>query len=271
MDGVAGVVLAAGSGTRLRPLTAARPKALCPVAGRALLDRALDALDAALPPGPDRLAVNAHHLAGQIRDHLAPRAEPVRLSLEQPVALGTAGALAALNEWRAGRPVLVHNADAYLPGGVGALLQGWQGERIRLLCQDRGRPADFGTRRYVGAALLPAWTLERLRPEPSGLYEVLWRDAEARGTLELLDLPESATCIDCGTPQDYWEANLDATGGAGWVSPTASVLGSVTRCVVWDGAVVGPQEHLVDAVRAGTAEAPVTLHLSRRAEVAHHG
>ena len=41
-------------------------------------------------------------------------------------------------------------------------------------------------------------------------------------------------------------------------SGTVTVEGTVERCVVWDGAYVGPDEHLVDAVRAGTRAAPIT-------------
>ena len=65
--------------------------------------------------------------------------------------------------------------------------------------------------------------------------------------------------IDCGTPADYLAANLHASGGASVVDPGAVVEGHVERCVVWDGAHVGPAEHLVDAIRAGTRDAPVTV------------
>ena len=62
----AGVVLAAGAGTRLRPLTDLRPKALCPVGGRPLVDLALDRLAAEVGGlGPQWLAVNAHHHAAR--------------------------------------------------------------------------------------------------------------------------------------------------------------------------------------------------------------
>ena len=88
----AGVVLAAGAGTRLRPLTDLRPKALCPVGGRPLLDLALDRLEPHTGTGPRHLAVNAHHHAEQVVDHVGRRAH---LSLEQPEPLGTAGALGA--------------------------------------------------------------------------------------------------------------------------------------------------------------------------------
>jgi hypothetical protein len=99
----------------------------------------------------------------------------------------------------------------------------------------------------------------RLRAEPSGLYEVLWRDELP--DLDLVTLEEAGlppVAFDCGTVADYLAANLHASGGASVVDPEAVVEGTLERCVVWDGAYVGPDEHLVDAVRAGTRAAPVT-------------
>jgi MurNAc alpha-1-phosphate uridylyltransferase len=183
-ENLCAVVLAAGAGTRLVPLTDLRPKALCPVGDRSLLDRALDRLTALGISGPDRVAVNAHHHAGQVaaavRDH-------AHLSVEQPEALGTAGALGALRPWIADRNVLVCNADAYLAGGtLGPLLGGWSGERPRLLVVKDPARGDFGDWRFAGISLLPAAIAARLEPTPSGLYEVVWRDAEERSEQRLL-------------------------------------------------------------------------------------
>jgi hypothetical protein len=109
--GVCAVALAAGEGSRLRPLTEVRPKALCPVGNVALLDRVLDRLAAAGLAGPADVAVNACYLAEQVVGHVGDRAH---LSVEAPPALGTAGGVANLRGWIAGRAVLVCNADAYL-------------------------------------------------------------------------------------------------------------------------------------------------------------
>jgi hypothetical protein len=249
---LAGVVLAAGAGTRLRPLTELRPKALCPVGGVPLLDHALGRLRPLTGDGPAELAVNARHHAGQIAAHVAGHAH---LSLEQPEALGTAGALGALRPWIDGRDVLLTNADTYLPAGLDrSFADDWDGERCRLACVPAdGLRADF-TRpdglavRYVGVCLLP-WRLVRdLAATPSGLYEVLWRDAAARGDLDLRLLAGPA--VDCGTVGDYLRANLLASGGESVVGVGAKVEGRLTRSVVWDGARVDREEHLVDVVRA---------------------
>jgi N-acetyl-alpha-D-muramate 1-phosphate uridylyltransferase len=243
-DGLVGVVLAAGAGTRLRPLTDVRPKPLCPVGDRTLLDLALDRV----APHVARTAVNAHHRADQLEAALAGRA--VHVSLEQPTALGTAGALGALRDWVGGRPVLVSNADAYYGDGdpVGELVAGWDGDRPRLLCVRTGAASDFGELHYVGTALLPWWSVRDLAPVPSGLYEVSWRDLHAAGRLDLA--VTEATAVDCGTPADYLRANMLASGGAAVVEPGAVVEGVVVRSVVWAGERVGPGERLVDAVRA---------------------
>lgn len=251
---LAGVVLAAGRGVRLRPLTDLRPKPLCPVANRALLDLALDRVEPYAGRGGDHLAVNAHYLATMVADHVGDRAH---VSVERPVALGTAGALGRLKPWLDGRPVLVTNADAYLTGDLAELVEGWEGQRIRLLGKEIGRPSDFGTVRYVGACLMPWWAVEPLDDQPAGLYERVWRRAAAEGRLELVTTDRTA--IDCGTPADYLAANLAASGGRSVVGAGAVVDGRITRCVVWPGALVRGDEVLSDAVRAGTADAPVTM------------
>ena len=243
-DGLVGVVLAAGAGSRLRPLTDVRPKPLCPVGDRTLLDLALDRV----APHVSRTAVNAHHHADQLVTALAGR--EVHVSLEQPAALGTAGALGALRDWVDGRAVLVTNADAYYAAGdpVGELVAGWDGDRPRLLCVRTGAASDFGDLHYVGTALLPWWSVRDLAPVPSGLYEVSWRDLHAAGRLELA--VTEITAVDCGTPADYLRANMLASGGAAVVEPGAVVEGEVVRSVVWAGERVEPGERLVDAVRA---------------------
>jgi NDP-sugar pyrophosphorylase family protein len=247
-DSVAGVVMAAGAGTRLAPLTRLRPKALCPVDNVALVDHAI----ARVSTATDMVAVNAHHGLAQMEQHLVARSGPeVHLSVERDRALGTAGALGQLRDWIDGRPLLATNADAWLPVDLEQFVDDWDGERIRLMVvEDRERP-DFGTARYCGVALLPWSDVVGLEPRPSGLYEVVWRYAFELGRLDLVD--HDGPFADCGSPEDYLRANLLASGGAPVVGPGAQVDPSAVleRCVVWSGSVVGRGERLVDAVRAG--------------------
>ncbi len=275
MSELCAVVLAAGAGTRLRPLTELRPKALCPVGNVALLDLALDRVGAVLGDADgERVAVNAHHHADQLRTHLAGdgapggarRARAAQLSVEEPEALGTAGAIGQLRGWVDGRAVLVHNVDAWLPAGDGdlaRLVEGWSGETARLLVAFDPARADFhGLWRFAGASLLPAAEAAALEARPTGLYEVVWRRLAGAGRLELV--PVTGAYIDCGTPVDYLGANLAAAGGAvvagegatitgeaSWsvIGAGASVAGRVERCVVWPDAAVAADEDLADAIR----------------------
>jgi NDP-sugar pyrophosphorylase family protein len=244
---LAGLVLAAGAGRRLAPLTAEVPKALCPVNGTALVDLALDRV-APHVGGLGAVAVNLHHGAELLDAHLA---LGVHRSFEEPEALGTAGAIGALRPWIGGRDLLVANADAWLPASLDldAFVADWDGRRTRLLGVEDPARGDFGPLRYCGVALIPAATVARLRPVPSGLYEVSWREEAAAGRLDLV--PTASPFIDCGTPADYLAANLAASGGISVVSAEA-VVGAgarIERSVVWPGAVVVGGEVLVDAIR----------------------
>ncbi len=231
------MVLAAGRGERLRPLTTIRPKALCPVAGVPLVDLALERLAGSV----DGAAVNVHHGRALMEAHLTGR---VHLSVEVEEPLGTAGALGQLRGWVDGRAVLVVNSDAWCPGDVGALVDGWDGERIRVLVAGDD---ELRTRSRVAGALMPWFDVAALAAEPSGLWEVSWRAAQAAGRLEVLR--HDGAFVDCGTPADYLAANLAANHGESVVGAGAEMAGELHRCVVWPGAVVRPGEVLVDAVR----------------------
>ena len=104
------MVLAAGLGTRMRPLSAAMPKPLLPLAGRSLLDHALDRLTDA---GVANTVVNAHWLADQVADCVAARSAP-RITLQREETLletggGVTRALPALGD----APFAVVNGDAF--------------------------------------------------------------------------------------------------------------------------------------------------------------
>ncbi len=104
------VLLAAGAGVRLRPLTDGTPKCLLQFGGRSLLDRWLDACAGA---GVEEALVNLHHLADVVRSALDSRRGPptVRTVLE-PELLGSAGTLRANRRWLEHEDVfLVCNAD----------------------------------------------------------------------------------------------------------------------------------------------------------------
>ena len=114
-------LLAAGVGSRLRPLTDQTPKCLLPIDGTTLLDRWLDAFDRA---GVSEVLVNTHHLADLVESHLAARNRPPAVRMvHEPVLLGSAGTLVANREWVEGEPFfLACNADNLTDFDLGALI-----------------------------------------------------------------------------------------------------------------------------------------------------
>jgi len=110
------MVLAAGLGLRLRPITAIRPKPLVEVAGRSILDRVLDGLTDA---GVERCVVNTHYLADQIDAHLAARpAPPVDMSHEAEL-LDTGGGINRALGTLGDDPFFAVNADILWDEGPG--------------------------------------------------------------------------------------------------------------------------------------------------------
>ncbi|WP_334144027.1 nucleotidyltransferase family protein [Rhabdothermincola sp.] len=252
------VVLAAGEGRRLRPLTHVQPKPLCPVGGVPLLDLALERVRRVAVA----CSVNVHHGRTALEEHLAVSHPDVHVSVEAKQALGTAGALGQLRDWIGGRATLVVNADTWAEADLAAFVAGWDGERVRLLVG--GQPV-FGPRMAVAAALMPWADVAALSPEPSGLYERCWAAAADAGRVEVVGHP--GPVVDCGTPAGYLRANLlaaDRSAGS-IIAPTAQVSGSVERSVIgeearvagtvrdsvlWPGVEVASAELLERAVRA---------------------
>jgi N-acetyl-alpha-D-muramate 1-phosphate uridylyltransferase len=244
-DSLAALVLGAGAGARLRPLTRLRPKVLCPVAGVALVDHALARVAAVIGTDPVRVAVNAHHRAEELAEHLAGRVHVSREPGEE--ALGTAGAVGALRGWLDGRGVLVVNGDTWSTVPLAPLLEGWDGERVRVLVPGSGG-APLVPGAPVAGSLVPAADAARFPAEPLGLSNGLWWPAQEEGRLEVVDA--AGALVSCDRPADYLRANLLASGGRSVVGEGAVVHGTLVRSVVWPGAVVHRGETLVDAIRA---------------------
>jgi len=110
------MVLAAGLGLRMRPLTDRMPKPLVQVAGRALLDHVLDKL---AETSVREAVVNVHYLPDQIIDHVATRTAPrVTISDERDVVLGTGGAVVKALPLLGAAPFFHVNADTMWIDGV---------------------------------------------------------------------------------------------------------------------------------------------------------
>lgn len=130
------MIMAAGKGTRMMPLTANRPKPLIEVAGTTLLDHVLDLLRQA---GVGRIVVNVHYLADQIENHLASNAEDfdVTISDERELLRDTGGGLVKALPLIPDDPFLCINADNWFVGGernaLARLAEAWDAERMDVL------------------------------------------------------------------------------------------------------------------------------------------
>jgi N-acetyl-alpha-D-muramate 1-phosphate uridylyltransferase len=130
------MIMAAGMGTRMMPLTAYTPKPLIEVAGTTLLDHVLDLLRQA---GVGRIVVNVHYLPEQIENHLARHAEDfdVTISDERELLRDTGGGLVQALPLIPDDPFLCINADNWFEGGEGnALIRmaaAWDPSRMDVL------------------------------------------------------------------------------------------------------------------------------------------
>ncbi|MGE0022554.1 MAG: nucleotidyltransferase family protein [Hyphomicrobium sp.] len=112
------MVLAAGLGTRMRPLTDRMPKPLVPLKGKPLIDHVLDRLAVG---GITRAVVNVHHFADQIEAHLAGRKKPgITISDERAAVLDTGGAVVKALPLLGSGPFLIHNSDSIWVDGIGS-------------------------------------------------------------------------------------------------------------------------------------------------------
>ena len=130
------MVLAAGLGKRMRPLTDHRPKPLVEVAGKPLIDHSLDRLRAA---GVRRAVVNVHYLADMLEAHLESRRQDMEIAVsdEREQLLETGGGLVRALPLIAADPFLVVNSDNLWTDGredsLRRLAADWDGERMDAL------------------------------------------------------------------------------------------------------------------------------------------
>lgn len=129
------MVLAAGHGRRMRPLSSQKPKPLAEVGGRALIDHCLDGLAAA---GVETAVVNVHYLADMLQEHLAARARPkIVISDERDLLLETGGGVKRALPLLGDAPFLLRNSDSFWLEGVRPnlawLAASWDSERMDVL------------------------------------------------------------------------------------------------------------------------------------------
>jgi N-acetyl-alpha-D-muramate 1-phosphate uridylyltransferase len=115
------MIMAAGLGTRMRPLTNDRPKPMVVVGGKPLIDHAIDRLVAA---GVDTIVVNVHYRAEMLIQHLKRRNDgtKIHISEETDELLGTGGGVVKALPVFEGKPFFIHNSDSIWVEGFGHAL-----------------------------------------------------------------------------------------------------------------------------------------------------
>ncbi|MBR1643851.1 MAG: nucleotidyltransferase family protein [Bacteroidales bacterium] len=228
------LLLAAGLGTRLRPLTDNRPKALVEVNGETLLDINIRRLAAA---GATHIVVNVHHLADMIEDHLGRNTYPVALSLsdERALLLDTGGAVARADALFSGQlPVVIHNVDVLsaldLAGlvaqhseqhNLATLAVSSRNTHRQLMARPDGRLAGWENKQSgeqivatsdVDSSHLTRWafsgiavvdpSLPKLLPPATRPYPIVPQYLRLASTHRIVCVPHSATdWLDVGKPE----------------------------------------------------------------------
>jgi mannose-1-phosphate guanylyltransferase len=270
-------LLAAGFGTRLRPLTNHRPKPLLPLMGRPMLDYALAHLKEA---GHTSFLVNAHHLWEQIAEWATINGAEIQVEL--PEVLGTGGGLKVAQDKMALK-FLIWNGDiisdidpnalldACPDNGAGMVLcyKDVLGKTPQLLFNDSGIITRIGNKCVPeGAPELPdgdngwhfsgihALSRSSLQHIPDGFQDVIKTVyQELIAQKQVGSTQHTSTWFDAGFPNEYLKANLDALNGriplsidpwanaqdgfeGSWVHKSAVVRGSLTNTIIGADAVV---------------------------------
>jgi MurNAc alpha-1-phosphate uridylyltransferase len=222
------MMLAAGLGKRMRPLTLDRPKPLIEVAGRSLLDRGVDAIARA---GIRQLVVNKHYLPEQVEAWSTKRTDmTVHVQDETETLLDTGGGVARALPHLETRPFFVLNSDSFWVDGDPAALERMQSAwndatmdcLLLLADKDRSigydgagdfdmdndgrlarRSGDTAQLVYAGAYLVHPGLFENVPDEPFSM-NLLWSRAIAEG--RLFGIVHDNWWLHVGNPQAIGEA-----------------------------------------------------------------
>lgn len=229
------MVLSAGLGTRMRPLTDTMPKPLVPVAGKPLVDHALDRLAEA---GVARAVVNVHYFADALEDHVKARSAPaVTISDERAVLLETGGGMVAAAGLLPDPFFCVNSDNIWVDGPVDAfheLSAAWDPERMDALlllvphsgARNFAGKGDFHmdgagrVRRRQGERIAPfvftgiqLVAKHLLRDAPAGPFStnLLWDRAIEEG--RLYGLAFTGEWFEVGTPEAIPATEAALAGG----------------------------------------------------------
>ncbi len=245
-------ILAAGLGTRLRPLTLETPKPMLPLWDRPMLARSLEMLAAW---GVRDVLINLHHAPGPILRYLAGQPFPqLRISaVFEPVILGTGGALRNAR-WFVDQPFWLLNADVAADLDPAPLLRAWRERKPLAACWltedagpktvrcEQGVIRNFhdprqGHATFCGLQLLDKRILPFIAPDGFDTIIAAYRRAQKRGHRIAGVFVPGSFWADIGTPAQYVQAHRDVAArvgraGQNFVLPAAAVLAPRERTLL---------------------------------------
>jgi mannose-1-phosphate guanylyltransferase len=292
------MILAAGFGTRLRPLTDMKPKALMPVANKPILARNIEYL---ISHGITEIIVNAHHHHQQIVNYLREESS-ISLHIEvkvEPEILGTGGGIKNSEGFWDKKPFFVINSDILTDIDLAAVYQVHQtsGSLVTLVlhnCEpynqvqvdDQWNITDIakvnmpGRYAFTGIHVIHPEVLSHI---PRGIFSNIiecYRQLIRMGKAVRACFVQGHYWRDIGSIQSYLEANRELTGNSFVIGPGCSIDSSaklmdwgvigenshlgknaeLQRSVLWDGATLKEGVKVVDAVVASGRAVDRHLH-----------
>lgn len=260
------VVLCAGFGTRLTPITYRIPKPLVPVANRPVLDIVLDRIAAS---GIEEVGINLHHMADTIARHLETRAGGIAVrTVVEPEILETGGGIAHFRDWD--EPLLVHNVDVVTDIDIGRIIEAHRlsdadvtmavvddarFNAVRVTPDGRvvGIRGDGPEPRYTLAGIyaLSRRFVQRLEPnrKHSVIEAMVAQMSEAPGSVRAIVQPPDTYWRDLGHVATYLDIHRDVLGGH--APPLPGVAVPPRGLLVGDGATIDPAARLDGFVAIG--------------------
>jgi len=294
---VIAVILVGGEGTRLRPLTLDRPKAMLPIGGRPFLAHMLERLAAA---GVKKVIFSCGYLPDPIVAGFGDQHDGMALEYAvEPEPMDTAGAIRFAIEGRLdGDPFFALNGDVLMEAQLGELMvfHRGRGARATVTLTEVADPSRYGLVLTDHEGAVTAFVE---KPEPGAAVAVeppFWINAGAyvlddsfaemvpyleRVNIERAVFPKlvgnglyawrcSGYWNDIGTPESYLAANMHISGGATVLGDDA-VIGdgaTVERSVVHEGAVIGEDAVVSDSVIGRHARVGARARISGRSVIA---
>jgi mannose-1-phosphate guanylyltransferase len=292
------MILAAGFGTRLRPLTEIKPKALMPVANKPILARNIEYL---ISHGFTEIIVNAHHHSQQVVDYLKDGAS-FSLDIEvkvEPEILGTGGGIKNTEDFWDKEPFFVINSDILTDIDLASVYQVHQTSRAlvtlvlhdcepynQVQVDDQWNITDIakvdmpGRYAFTGIHVIDPEVLSYI---PQGVFSDIiecYRQLIRMGKPVRACLVQGHYWRDIGSIQSYLEANRELAGSSFVIGPDCSADSSVKltdwgvigenshlgrnvelqRSVLWEGVTVKEGIKIADAVVTSGREVDHDLH-----------